>query len=98
MTTPQNAAKWSIATGYVAPRDDAWETPEMKAYAEELPAALVAREQVAYAYREFAVFQRQRVTQYLVDAIESTIGGEADVKAALEGAQAKADEVLSEYQ
>ena len=98
MTTPQNAAKWSIATGYVAPRDDAWETPEMKAYAEELPAALVAREQVAYAYREFAVFQRQRVTQFLVDAIESTIGGEAEIKTALQEAQAKADEVLSEYQ
>ena len=98
MTTPQNAAKWSIATGYVAPRDDAWETPEMKAYAEELPAALVAREQVAHAYREFAVFQRQRVTQYLVDAIESTIGGEADIETALQEAQAKADDVLSEYQ
>ena len=97
MTSPENAATWSIATGYVAPRDDAWETPAMKAYVEELPAALVAREQVAHAYREFSVFQRQRVTQFLVDAIESTIGGEAEPKAALEEAQAKADEVLSEY-
>ena len=68
MTTPANAAKWSIATGYVAPRDDAWETPEMKAYAEKLPAALVARDQIPHAYREFAVFQRQKVTQFLVDA------------------------------
>ncbi|MCP4384273.1 MAG: ABC transporter substrate-binding protein [Hyphomicrobiales bacterium] len=98
MTSPANAAKWSIATGYVAPRDDAWETPEMKAYAEALPAALVAREQVAHAYREFAVFQRQRVTQFLVDAIESTVGGDAEPQAALAEAQVKADEVLSEYQ
>ncbi len=98
MTTPQNAAKWSIATGYVAPRDDAWETPEMKAYAEKLPAALVARDQIPHAYREFAVFQRQRVTQFLVDAIESTIGGESEPKAALVEAQAKADEILGEYQ
>ena len=97
MTTPENAAIWSMATGYVAPRADAWETPEMKSYAEELPQALVALEQLPYAYREFATFQRARVTQYLVDAIESVVTGQSDAATALAKAQEEADKVLGEY-
>ncbi len=97
MTTPENAAIWSMATGYVAPRADAWATPEMQDYAKRLPQALVALDQMPHAYREFATFQRARVTQYLVDAIEGTITGEADAASALADAQEKADDILGEY-
>ena len=97
MTTPENAAKWSIATGYIAPRADTWETPVMKEYAAKLPQALVARDQIQYANREFATFQRGRVTQFLVEAIESTIDGKADPAEALAEAQKKADAVLDAY-
>ncbi|MCP5151714.1 MAG: ABC transporter substrate-binding protein [Ectothiorhodospiraceae bacterium] len=97
MTSPENAAVWAIATGYVAPRPDAWEMPEMKAYVQRLPQALVALEQLPHAEREFAVFQRAKVTQYLVDAIESVLAGSAEPAAALAAAQKKADEVLKEY-
>ena len=97
MTLPENAAKWSIATGYVAPRPDAWETSEMKAYAERLPQALVALDQLQYAEREFATFQRAKVTQYLVDAIESVVTGSATPEDALKSAQEGADRILSEY-
>lgn len=97
MTSPENAAKWSIATGYVAPRPDAWETPEMKAYAERLPQALVALEQLQYAEREFATFQRAKVTQNLVDAIESVVTGNALPEEALRKAQEGADSVLDDY-
>ena len=98
MTSPENAATWSIATGYVAPRADAWETPEMQAYAERLPQALVALDQLQYAEREFATFQRAKVTQYLVDAIESVVTGNADPAEALAAAQEGADAVLEDYQ
>lgn len=97
MTAPENAAKWSIATGYVAPRADTWETPMMKEYAAKLPQALVARDQVNYANREFATFQRGKVTQYLVEAIESTLAGEAEAAEALAKAQKAADAVLKDY-
>jgi len=97
MTSPENAAKWSIATGYVAPRPDAWETPEMKAYAERLPQALVALDQLQYAEREFATFQRAKVTQNLVDAIESVVTGNASPEDALRKAQEGADSVLDDY-
>jgi len=98
MTAPENAAKWSIATGYVAPRADVWETPVMKAYAAELPQALVALDQMPHANREFATFQRSKVTQYLVDAIESVVTGGSEPAPALASAQEKADAVLGEYQ
>ncbi|WP_413718946.1 ABC transporter substrate-binding protein [Silicimonas sp. MF1-12-2] len=97
MTTPENQAIWSMATGYVAPSQAAWETPQMKEYAERLPQALVALDQMPHAYREFATFQRARVTQFLVDAIEGVITGAADAATALAEAQEKADDILGEY-
>ncbi len=98
MSASANAARWSIATGYVAPRPDTWETPEMKAYAEKLPQALVALDQLPYAYREFATFQRAKVTQFLVDAIESVVTGGSTAAEALAKAQEGADSVLGDYQ
>jgi sn-glycerol 3-phosphate transport system substrate-binding protein len=97
MTSPANAATWSMATGYVAPRPDVWETPQMKEYAARLPQALVALDQLEYAEREFATFQRAKVTQYLVDAIESVVTGNADPAEALARAQEGADSVLDDY-
>ncbi len=97
MSSPESAARWSIATGYVAPRPDAWEMPVMQDYAAALPQALVALEQLPYANREFATFQRAKVTQYLVEAIESVVTGDADPAAAVEEAQQKADDVFADY-
>ena len=97
MTEPENAATWSIATGYVAPRPDTWELPVMKEYVAKLPQALVARDQIEFANREFATFQRGRVTQYLVEAIESTIDGKTSAADALAEAQKKADAILKDY-
>ncbi len=97
MTAPENAAKWSIATGYVAPRADTWETPVMQEYAARLPQALVARDQIEFANREFATYQRGRVTQFLVEALEAAVGGEADAATALAEAQKSADRVLKAY-
>jgi sn-glycerol 3-phosphate transport system substrate-binding protein len=58
---------------------------------------LVALEQLEFAEREFATFQRAKVTQYLVDAIESVVTGNAEPAEALRQAQEGADAVLSEY-
>lgn len=97
MTAAENAAKWSIATGYIAPRADTWETPVMKEYVASLPQALVARDQLKYAGREFATFQRGKVTAFLVDAIEASVGGQNTPAEALARAQKLADSVLNEY-
>ncbi|MBS0125381.1 ABC transporter substrate-binding protein [Thetidibacter halocola] len=97
MTSADAAARWSIATGYVAPRPDTWETPVMKEYAERLPQALVALDQLPHAEREFATFQRAKVTQYLVEAIEGVVTGSKSAADAVTEAQEKADAVLKDY-
>ena len=66
ITAPEQAAKWTIATGYVAPRPDAWETPAMKAYTADFPPALVARDQLEFATAELSSYQNQRITTMLL--------------------------------
>lgn len=47
-TTPENQAKWSMATGYVAVRESTQEVDEFKAYTEENPQALVPLSQASH--------------------------------------------------
>lgn len=97
-TAPEQAADWSIATGYVAPREDTWETERMKAYAEDVPGALVARAQLEYAVPELSTFEGPRVTQLLNDNLAAAIVGDKTPAQALADAQAAADEILAAYQ
>ncbi|SDG22175.1 MULTISPECIES: ABC transporter substrate-binding protein [Thalassobaculum] len=97
ITAPEQAAKWTIATGYVAPRPDAWETPAMKQYVADFPPALVARDQLEYAVAELSTYQNQRITTILNDALEAAITGQKAPAAALEEAQAEADRILADY-
>lgn len=97
ITAPEQAAKWSIATGYVAPRADAWETDAMKAYVEEVPAALITRDHLEHAVAELSTYENARVTSFLNDALAAAIAGEKTPKEALAEAQAQAEAVLSSY-
>lgn len=47
-TTPENQAKWSMSTGYVAVRNSTQEVPEFKEYCEENPQALVPLQQASH--------------------------------------------------
>jgi sn-glycerol 3-phosphate transport system substrate-binding protein len=96
-TAPEQAAKWTIATGYVAPRPDVWETETMKEYTKGFPQALVARDQLDYAVAELSTFEGPKVTQLLNSALESAITGQKPAKEALDGAQAEADAILKPY-
>ena len=96
-TAPEQAASWSIDTGYVAPRPDTWETEAMRAYAEEVPGALVARDQLAYAVPELSTFEGPRITQIMNDAIAAAIVGEKTPAQAMADAQREADAVLAAY-
>src|SRR5256714_5197917 len=49
LTTPERAADWSMATGYVATSPAAYNTPKLKAYADTFPQAVVARDQFQLA-------------------------------------------------
>jgi len=97
MTSPEQAAKWGIATGYVAVSAAAWETPVMQAYVKEFPPAAVARDQLQYAVAELSTHDNQRVTKALNDGLQAALTGSKTPAAAMKDAQAEADRILKTY-
>lgn len=97
MTLPERAAEWSIGTGYVVVRPDAWKTPSMRRYEAEFPLASVAREQLSYAVPELSTHENQRVTNALNEAIAAALTGQLHPEQALDEAQAKAERILRPY-
>jgi len=97
MTSPERAAQWSIATGYVAVRPDAWETDAMKKYVAEVPAALVARDQLEFSVAELSTHENQRVTKALNDGLQAALTGAKEPGPALAEAQREATRILRAY-
>ena len=98
LTTPERAADWGIATGYVATRPDAWQTEAIKKYAAEFPPAVVARDQLKDAVAELSTHDNQRVTKVLNDALQAILTSAKPAKPALDQAQAEATRILHAYQ
>lgn len=96
-TEPAQAAQWSIDTGYVAPRPDTWETDLMRDYAQDVPGALVARDQLEFAVPELATFEGPRITRIINDNIAAAIVGEKTPAQAMTDAQSAADAILAAY-
>ena len=97
VTTPERAAAWGIATGYVATRPDAWSTPAMKDYVAGFPAAAVARDQLEFAVPEFSTHDNQKIVTLLDDALQAALLGTKTPQAAMDEAQAAATKVLKPY-
>ncbi|OZI32284.1 ABC transporter substrate-binding protein [Bordetella genomosp. 10] len=96
-TSPERAAEWSIATGYVAVTPAAWQTDKMKKYAQEVPAAAVARDQLDVSVAEFSTHENQRVTKVLNDALQAALTGAKTPQQALTDAQRESDRILRSY-
>jgi sn-glycerol 3-phosphate transport system substrate-binding protein len=97
MTTPERAADWGIKTGYIAVRPDAWETPAMKQYVTDFPAAAVARDQLKYAVAELSTHDNQRVTKALNDGLQAALNGTKTPDQAMKDAQQEAARILRSY-
>ncbi len=97
MTAPEQAAEWSIQTGYMGVSPAAYETEKLKAYTEEFPPALVARNQLEHAVAEFSTFETARVREGLNNAIQSALTGAKAPAEALSEAQEAAERLLSAY-
>ncbi|RIK88093.1 MAG: ABC transporter substrate-binding protein [Hyphomicrobiales bacterium] len=97
MTAPEQAAAWSIATGYMGVSPASYETEALKAYTEAFPPALVARNQLDNAIAEFSTFETSRVRDGLNNAIQAVLTGTKDAPAALGEAQAAAERLLAPY-
>lgn len=95
MVRPEQIGQWGIDSGYVAPRNAAWEVDPLKSYAEEVPQASTARMQLPYAVKEFpATYGGQEIQVITTQAIEAVNTGEASPADALAAAQERANDVL----
>lgn len=97
LTTAERAADWCIRTGYLAVRPDAWETPDLRRYTQEFPAALVAKEQLPVATGELSTFENQRIYKALSDNLQALLTGTKTAQQAMADAQAEADRVLRPF-
>ncbi|MGF1577506.1 MAG: ABC transporter substrate-binding protein [Cyanophyceae cyanobacterium] len=98
MTSPEMLARWSIDSGYVAPRISSWDLPLMQEYVEQFPQAVTAREQLEYAQAELPVYALQEIKDIVSKAEQDIILGNASIEDALAAAQEQADEVLAAFQ
>ena len=69
----------------------------MKAYAEEFPYCLVARDQLEYGYAELSTYNQAEVQKAIDDAISYVMTDQKDVKSALDEAQTTAENILKAY-
>ncbi|MBU0464973.1 MAG: ABC transporter substrate-binding protein [Proteobacteria bacterium] len=97
MTQPVLTAQWSIGTGYLGTRADAYETDELKTYIKDFPAAAVARDQLKYATAELSVHENGRVYKILNDAIQAALTNAKTPEEALKDAQKQAERILKRY-
>lgn len=97
MTSPENSAKWSMDTGYMAVGPEAYQTEIMNEYLERFPQAAVARDQLEHATAELSTYQGGRVRRALDNAIQSALTGQQSPEAALQSAQRQAEAALRRY-
>ncbi len=97
MTQPVRTAQWSIGTGYLGTRADAYKTKELEAYVKDFPPAAVARDQLKYATAELSVHENGRVYKILNDAIQAALTEAKTPEKALEDAQKQAERILKRY-
>jgi sn-glycerol 3-phosphate transport system substrate-binding protein len=97
MTSDELLADWCIKTGYVAPRDGAWDTPALKEYVAGTPAAAVARRQIPNSVPEFSTYENARTTKAMNDGIGAALTGAKTAQKAMADAQAEIDRILKPY-
>lgn len=99
LSSPEIQADWGANTGYVAARQSAWETEPLASLSAERPQYGVARDQLAYADKEFSSYRAIDIQNIINTTLSGVISGSlTDVEAALNDAQAQIDSLLAEYQ
>ena len=97
MTAPQQAARWSEASGYVAVRRSAFNIKLYQEYTARFPQALTARDQLAYAQAELSTHNSGQVQKVLSDNLQAALTRTRTPAQALAAAQAQADQILRRF-
>ncbi len=99
MTNAENAARWSMRSGYVAVTEDAYDVPAYQEHAQRNPNALTAFRQLqsVEVERNFMTYQQAQLAELLNEMKEDILGG-ANVDSTLREVQASADAILARFQ
>ncbi len=97
MTSPEQAARWSMGSGYIVVRRSALDLPEFKEYTDKYPEALTAINQLKYANKEFATHELSRMWEVIGNALDAAMAGTKSVDAALKSAQQESEPILSQF-
>lgn len=100
LSSPEIQSDWGAQTGYIAARESAWELDPLARLSEEFPQYAVARDQLAYAYKEFASYRSIDIQNIINFTLSQIISGEVALDEAatlLADAQTQIDELLAEY-
>jgi sn-glycerol 3-phosphate transport system substrate-binding protein len=97
MTSAEQAARWSIATGYVGTSEAAYQTQALREYGQSFPQATVARDQLQVATPELSTHASARVREALNNALQASLTGPTSPKQALDNAQNNAERILKAY-
>jgi sn-glycerol 3-phosphate transport system substrate-binding protein len=95
LTQPSQAARWTLATGYVAPTQEAWETDLLKKYVAVFDGASVARDQLEFVDREFSTYKHGRVYGLLNKAVQEALTGQNEPEVIMKRIQREADAILA---
>jgi sn-glycerol 3-phosphate transport system substrate-binding protein len=98
MTEPQQAARWSIGTGYVPIRKTQLSALTFKDYLKQVPQALTATLQLRVAGEQMTIHDVDQIGVLLVTAIQAAQSGRLSTQAALDQAQRDASQILQKYQ
>jgi len=97
LTSAQTQADWTVATGYIAARQSAWETDTLKKLVADRPQYAVARDQLQYAGKELTAHRGADIQKIFGLAVQSVITGDKQAQQALDDAQKAADDMLAEF-
>jgi len=97
LTQPENAADFSINTGYIASRPSAYETEAMKTYTAEVPQALSTRDALENAGAEFSIQNLGEVRNIFHDYLQKAYNGEMTAEEAMTAAQEEAEAALADF-
>jgi len=97
LVSPENAADFSIETGYIATRSSAFETSAMKDYVALYPQAGQSLEILAQAGKELSLQNLGEVRTIFHSKIQAAINGELSAEEAMKQAQMEADKALEDF-
>jgi sn-glycerol 3-phosphate transport system substrate-binding protein len=97
LSRPENAADFSINTGYIATRQTAYDTIPMQNYIKETPQAEATKDVLQYAGKEFSVQDLGEVRNIFHDYLQKAYNGEMSPADAMAAAQKAADEALAPF-